>query len=357
MDRRDPTATELVLSDLHHRVSGVSASVRAMLPAMSRRYRLVFVSGNPDPAVKNLGLLQVFRLLRQPVRSRPFRIWHVRRNNEMLWGLIARDVLRCPLRLVFTSAAIRRHSWYPRQLIRRMDAVIATSTQAARHVPKVKAIVPHGVDLDRFGDDSGIDGPLTKTKGQLCVGIAGRVRPEKGTDLFVAALVRVLPRYPNVKAAVIGKTTPKYRRFADDLKRQLRGAGVLDRVQFIDEIDHRQMPDVYRQLDVVCCPARYEGFGLVPLEAMVSGTAVIASRTGAYEDIVENDETGCLIDIGATDQLVAAMERILGDESLRVRMQRGGRQRVESRFSLEREVDGVSSVYESVWQTASGDPL
>lgn len=349
--------TELVLSDLHHRVSGVSASVRSMLPALSRRYHLVFVSGNPAPGVETVSLMQAFKLLRRPVEGRPFRIWHVRRNNEMFWGLLARDVFRLPVRLVFTSAAIRRHSWYPRQLIRRMDAVIATSTQAARFVDQVEAIVPHGVDIDRFEQIPEQGGGLSLPPGRLCVGIVGRVRPEKGTDLFVEALIRLLPDHPDVSAVIVGKTTRKYRAFSEGLKKQLTAVGLLDRVSFIEEVAYQDMPAIYQQLDIVCCPARYEGFGLVPLEAMVSGTAVIASRTGAYEDIVDEGETGWLVDVGNLDQLTSALESAIVDTGRIQTMKQVGRQRVRSSFSLTREVEGVASVYERVWRLESGEQI
>lgn len=355
MGQSRAASTELVLSDLHHRISGVSASVRAMLPAMAERYRLVFVSANPAENVPTVSLAQAIGLLRIPIETRPFRIWHVRRNNEMFWGLLARDVLGCPVRLVFTSAAIRRHSWYPRQLIQRMDAVIATSTQAAHFVDNVVAIVPHGVDLRRFRDPPEEPGPLPRADADVCIGIVGRVRPEKGTDLFVEALLKVLPEHPRARAAIIGKTTRKYRAFARQLKRRLVEADLSERVVFIDEVSYRDMPLVYRQLDIVCCPARYEGFGLVPLEAMVSGTAVIASRTGAYEDIVADGETGRLIDIGSSSQLADALKQVIGDNIQRDRMKRNGRQRVATTFSLDREVEGVASVYENLWHSVSGE--
>ena len=74
----------------------------------------------------------------------------MRRNTEMRAALWARDVLRLPVKIVFTSAAIRRHSAFPRWLISRMDAVIATTEAAASFVPHVRGIVPHGVDTERF---------------------------------------------------------------------------------------------------------------------------------------------------------------------------------------------------------------
>lgn len=345
--------SQLVLSDIHHRITGVSASIRSVLPALAKHYPLLFLARQGEGDVRAISLRQGLKILRQPVSGRPFRIWHVRRNNEMLWGLILRDWLRCPVKLVFTSAAIRRHSWYPRQLIQRMDAVIATSTKASQLVPHVKAVVPHGVDVDVFsrGERDRLKSPWQKYS--VRIGLVGRLRPEKGTDLFVDALCRVLSSHPNACGILAGRATSRYQAFLKEQQRKLEKAGVLDRVFFADEIDRADMPDFYSDLDIVCAPARYEGFGLVPLEAMVSGTAVLASRTGAYEDIVDDGVTGRLVPVGDGEQLTRALNELLQQPDQVTEMKARGCERVRAHFSLDAEIAGMRAVYESLWKEHS----
>lgn len=344
---------ELVLSDLHHRITGVSASIRALLPQLDERYELMFLANRSQGRVLARSLWTGFREMARPPFMRPYRIWHVRRNNEMIWGLIARDILRLPVKLVFTSAAIRQHSWYPRQLIARMDAVIATSDRAAGFLTRVAAVVPHGVDIDRFELSALPAGPVRDqpwTGYSVCLGIVGRVRPEKGTDIFVDALCASLPKYPQACAIVAGKVTSSYSAFARSLKDRLAQAGILDRVFFLDEVDADEMPRLYSQLDIVCAPARYEGFGLVPIEAMVSGTAIIGSRTGAYEAMIDDTQTGFLVDVGSVTQITDAVRSLLSSRELLDRMKQAGRQKVRDQFSLGAEVAGIARVYEAVWK-------
>ncbi|MEX0622755.1 MAG: glycosyltransferase family 4 protein [Saccharospirillum sp.] len=343
---------DLVLSDLHHRITGVSASIRAVLPKLDERYQLMFLARRSEGNVAARSLWKGFREMARPPVGRPFRIWHVRRNNEMLWGILARDVLRMPVKLVFTSAAIRRHSWYPRQLIARMDAVIATSDRAADCLENIAAVVPHGVDIERFE----LDGTASENNQAqpwntytLRLGIVGRVRPEKGTDLFVNALCATLPNHPDACAVIAGKVTSQYQGFARRLREKLAAAGVLERVFFLDEVSSDQMPLLYSQLDIVCAPARYEGFGLVPIEAMVSGTAIIASRTGAYEAMVDEAGTGFLVDLESSPQIAEAIERLLTSPDLLDRLKQAGRQKVRNQFSLDHEVAGITHVYETLW--------
>lgn len=333
---------------MHHRITGVSASIRALLPFMQERYALVLLSRFPAEGVRRLTLLALWKILREAPLQRPFYIWHARRNNELFWALFARDVLRLPVRVVFTSAAIRRHSWYPRQLINAVDAVIATSHAAAALVPHVRAVVPHGVDIARFANAE----PLLNSPWQgfrRVVGIVGRIRPEKGTDLFVQALCEQLPKHKDVCALVVGKATAKFQRFTEELKANLATAGVLDRVFFLDEVAYADMPGIYHSMDIVCAPARYEGFGLVPIEAMCSGTAVIASRTGAYADMIQQGENGFLFDVGDQAMLSKYLAQLLSDDLLLEKQKAVGQGIVNTRFSIAREWAGIAEVYETLW--------
>ena len=80
-------------------------------------------------------------------RRRDALIWHARRNNEMIAGVLLR-ALGWPLKLVFTSAAQRHHTWITRWLIRRMDAIIATNEISASFLKREATVIPHGVDTD-----------------------------------------------------------------------------------------------------------------------------------------------------------------------------------------------------------------
>jgi mannosyltransferase len=351
--KRDGAANsdiELVVSDIHHRISGVSATVRALVPALAHRFKMALIFTMPYSGFHTESLFSLLRLLRQPVTGRAFRIWHVRRNNEMFWALLARDLFRCKVKLVFTSAAIRRHSWYPRQLIKRMDAIVAVSQRSADWVAPVVAIVPHGVDIKRFesGQTSALGAAPWLAFAQR-IGIVGRVRPEKGTDLFVSAMIATLAKHPERCAVIVGKTTAKYQSFKKNLQQQIDAAGLTGQFFFIDELPYEQMPDLYASLEVVCAPALYEGFGLVPIEAMVSGTAIVASRTGAYEDMVLPGETGELVNCGDGPALTLALTKILAEPGKLQAYQQAGQRRVRAQFSLANEIEGLARVYQQLW--------
>ena len=112
---------EVIVFNLKKRYTGVSATVNALVPLQLGQWQLAYCGTPQSNGVPAITLKEAIRLSRKPPAGRKFRIWHVRRDHEMMAGLWARDVLRLPIKLVFTSAAQRHHSWITRWLIRRME--------------------------------------------------------------------------------------------------------------------------------------------------------------------------------------------------------------------------------------------
>jgi len=342
------------MSDMHHRISGVSASIRSLIPGMSERFEVFFVANQDQGGVKARSLLQLYRLLKRwpSVSSDP--VWHVRRNNEMTWGLLFRRFVNPQLKLIFTNSAIRNHSRWPRWLISKMDAVMVTSKAGLEFLPNAVSVVPHGVDIKRF-EISNYDLKKSESSAswshyQFKIGIVGRVRPEKGTDLFSTAMCTVLKEHRDACAVIVGNATPKYADFLADLKKEWVNAGVADQVFVLGEIPIEAMPSIYSKLDIVCAPARYEGYGLVPLEAMVSGTAVVASKTGAYAEMIEDGENGFLIECGEATPLAENIERLVEDANKLTLFKLNGSSKVRNDFSIENEIEGICQVYNKVIQ-------
>ena len=200
----------------------------------------------------------------------------------MLAGIVLRDVLRMPLKLVFTSAAQRHHTGWTRFLIGRMDRVIATSTRSAAYLKVPARVVMHGIDLDRFRPDGPMPAgePAASLAGRKIVGCSGRIRHQKGTDVFVEAMIALLPRHPDWTAVITGRTTAEHADFARMLRDKVAEAGLADRILLAGEVD--DIAAWFRRFDLYVAPPRNEGFGLTPLEAMASGTPVVASDAGAF---------------------------------------------------------------------------
>src|ERR1700704_2329062 len=136
---------QLIVPNLHRRYSGVTATNRMVAPKLAKLFRACWLGPDAPDGIARIGLSDPAELGRRPVPL----IWHARRNNEMIVGVLLR-ALGWPLKLVFTSAAQRHHTWITRWLIRRMDAIIATNDISASFLKVQATVIPHGVDTDRY---------------------------------------------------------------------------------------------------------------------------------------------------------------------------------------------------------------
>jgi mannosyltransferase len=254
------------------------------------------------------------------------------------------------LKLVFTSAAQRHHTWITRWLIRQMDAIIATSDISASFLKREATVVPHGIDTELYAPpaDRAASFAQSGLPGRYAVGCFGRVRAQKGSDLFVDAMCRLLPRYPDFAAVMVGAVTTEQTGFANDLKRRIEAAGLQSRIVITGELDIEQVQRWYQRLTIYAFTSRNEGFGLTLIEAMSSGAALVASRAGAAELVVEDGVTGVLTPPGDVDALVTALEPLMRDPASAAAMGARARERVLAKFSLDAEASRIAEVYRAL---------
>jgi mannosyltransferase len=346
---------EAIATNFKRRLSGVTSTLERVVPVQARNVRIAALGPGLTDALPKIGFLDLFGGWRRPA-TKPFRIWHARRNIEMLPAWLLRDLFRMRFKVVFTSASQRHHTAWSRFLIARMDAVIATSSKTAAYLRRESTVVRHGIDVEVFQPaeekarakrELGLPAPLLDRR---LMGCFGRVRRQKGTDVFVDAMLALLPTRPDVAAVVLGRATEAHRGFQQDLKRRVAAAGLSDRVFFAGEVAPKETPAWYRVLDLFIAPQRWEGFGVTPLEAMASGVPVVATTVGAFEELVIDGETGSLIPPGEVAPMVEAASRWIDDPAALAAASVAAREHVAKAFSLEAEAAGINAVYERVWR-------
>ncbi|RLJ41402.1 mannosyltransferase [Litoreibacter meonggei] len=345
----------LFVTNFNKNFTGVSATAAGVVRAQAKGFDLRLVGhslpGCPDP----IDLKTARMLSRRAPDGYPFSIWHVRRNTEMRAAIWARDVLRLPIRIVFTSAAQRRHSAFPRWLISRMDAVIATTEAASEYVPHVRAVVPHGVDTETFhpANNRATAWAATGFPGKRGIATVGRIRPEKGTDQFVDSMIRVLPSQPDTTALVIGRAGGSNDAFLGDLKARVAAANLKDRILFPGEIESVQLRKVLRGLSLLVPLPRYEGYGMTPLEAMASGVPFVATDTGYFRAFSAQGDAGHVVPLGDVDGAAAKVENLLDNPDRLETMSRHALEVARNSYGIQTEVDGINAVYQQLWNEAS----
>ena len=339
------TFPNVVVANLHKRFTGISATVRALLPKQRRELDIGLVDTG------KLGLGGTIKLARIAVEgfAKPadaeFRVWHARRDIDMIVGILLRNLLRQKWRLVFTSAARKRPGKTLNFLINRMDAVIATSQRSAGFLDWHSVVIPHGVDTDFFCPaPCGKAKTAAEEKAERIVATVGRVRHSKGTDLFVNAMIKLLPKHPALKAVVIGDCRPEHESFRDQLKKNIEAAGLQDRIEFVGGVGPEEMRNWYRRMALCVAPSRSEGFGLTPLEAFACGTPAVAASTGAWQWVV-TDETGAIFKVGELDDLASNLDRLLECPEELARMGSKARDHVVRNHSIANEAKAINALY------------
>jgi len=337
---------QLIVPNLHRRYSGVTATNRMVAPRLAKMFRAAWLGPDAPDGIARMGFTDLLKLWR---RRTPL-IWHARRNDEMIAGVWLRS-LGWPLKLVFTSAAQRHHTWITRWLIGRMDAIIATNDASASFLKREATVIPHGVDTDVYvpPPDRAAAFAETGLPGRFAIGCFGRVRAQKGSDVFVDAMCRLLPRYPDFTAVLVGAITPEQMLFANDLKNRIAAAGLQSRIVISGELAIEQVQRWYQRLTIYAFTSRNEGFGLTLIEAMSVGAALVASRAGAAELVVEDGVTGVLMTPGDADALVKALEPLMRDPASAAVMGERGRARVLEKFSLDAEASRIAMVYRNLF--------
>ena len=130
-----------------------------------------------------------------------------------------------------------------------------------------------------------------------------------------------------------------------DLKRRAENDDLRGRVHFLG---HRaDVPRILRSVDVFCLPSRQEGLGTSVLDAMASGTPVVAAAAGGIPEMVEDMKSGILVPAADTRALGDRIVEVLRDAELARRLAEGGKRRI-GEFSADRMVERTVTVYEDV---------
>ncbi|MDD9717906.1 glycosyltransferase family 4 protein [Dinoroseobacter sp. PD6] len=339
--RPSPRDLDVIAPNLKQRLSGVTSTIIRLVPVQARQIAIAATGPGLPDHVPHIPLSALVTLPRDR-----WRVWHARRNTEMLLGLVLRHVFRRKLRLLFTTASQRQHSAYTKWLIRQMDGVVAVSRKSAAYLDRPATVILHGIDLDDFtppADKPALRARLGLDPQATLIGCIGRIRAQKGTDLFVDAMLRLLPDRPGAQAIVLGRATEAHKDFLAGLQSRIAAAGLSDRIHFPDEVPPDQVAAWYQALDLYVAPQRWEGFGLTPLEAMACGVPVVATDVGAFSEQLDPPEIGLLVPRDDLAALTAATDEML-DRDLAAEGAKA-RAKMEAEFSLTREAEALIAVY------------
>ncbi|HYI99117.1 MAG TPA: glycosyltransferase [Thermoleophilaceae bacterium] len=227
-----------------------------------------------------------------------------------------------------------------RAVVAAADRIVATCTDEVFELLRIGAdrrriaVVPCGVDLDRFRPD----GPAhARREGLRRIVTLGRLVERKGVGNVIEALAEV----PDAELVVVGGPEAAELEYDGEVRRLravARAAGVEHRVAFAGRLGRDEVPALIRSADVVAAVPWYEPFGIVPLEAMACGVPVVASAVGGMIDTVVDGVTGAHVPPRDPAALAATLRDLLDRPELRARLGRAGAARARERYGW----DGIA---------------
>jgi len=293
--------------------------------------------------------LAFVRLVRTVRAFRPT-IVHTHLQSPNLYGRVAARLAGVPIVIatehnVYTGKA-RRYVAVERWLARRTDALVAVSAEVRQFLSaqlgvaaSTIQVVPNGVAVRAPSPDRvaalrariGAGGGAT-------IGTIASLTSKKGHEFLLRAAAHLRDRGVACTVVVAGDGPERAR-----LEALAAGLGLADRVHFLGVVPHAA--DVLPAIDVFVLPSLVEGLPLALLEAMLAGTAVVATSVGGVPEIVKSGVNGLLVQPANETDLADAIVSLIQSPELRARLAAQARETIEHGFTEAAYLESLSSLY------------
>ena len=271
-------------------------------------------------------------------------------------GTLMGWLARVPVRLAWETASHHDtffHPWHRRFMYRRVmpltTRILTVSEEGRQSIIQVErlrpekiAVLPAGVEVDRFVPRSGgLDRQsLDLDDGDLVLGVVARLDPIKGHAFLLEALARVRAQAasPRLRCLFIGDGPERQK-----LEAQAEALGLSDTVRFLGFRD--DVPALLPLLDLFVLPSISEGLPNVILEAMAAGVPLAASAVGGIPEVVESGRHGWLFPSGDVDALADRLQQAMNDPLALKKMGAEARAHVVAHYSMAAQIRTFEALY------------
>lgn len=293
------------------------------------------------------------------VRAHDVRIIHTHLLGSAVYGALVGLFTRIPVIAVMHGPTDVRApgslAFVKRWLLKRCAALVAVSTSTRDAlvefgIPFGKiTLIRNGVDTSGYapGRTDELRAELGLGREDLLIGAVGNIRAPKSYEVLLRAARSVLERCPEAFFVIVGEGSEAALQPLLQLCDELN---ISTRVRFVGF--RRSRAELYWNFDVFVSSSRSEGLSLAFLEAMATGRAIVATRSGGPQEAVVSGESGILVPIEDPQRLAVALLEVLADPDLRARLGTTARQHVVAHFSLEATIRD----YEALYRRLAGNP-
>ncbi|MEE8636463.1 MAG: glycosyltransferase family 4 protein [Acidiferrobacterales bacterium] len=279
---------------------------------------------------------------------------HMHWGKDLALAVLAKTLAHRPVRLVYTrqmNITRAKNDPYHRWLYRHVDKIIVISKllleQARRLLPipadRVELLYYGVPDVAAAGSSPCADFLANIGLGQrhLRVALFGRIEHAKGQHLLVEAIARLVTQGLDVGAAIIGH--PMDAVYFDRLKQTIRSRRLHGHIAIRSFVDNPMT--IMKCFDAIVLATYCETFGLVLIEGMKAGVAVIGTNAGGVPDIIADGVTGLLFEPGDSTGLAGAISRLYRDRAFAEQLAVKGKRSVDTRFSEHRHFERLEAIF------------
>ncbi|NKY61207.1 glycosyltransferase family 4 protein [Gordonia rubripertincta] len=350
-----PGGVQAHVTELAHVFIDRGHEVSVLAPA-SRRTELpeYVVRAGPSLAIPYNGSVsrvnfspKGYLRLRRWIAENGFDVLHVHEPNSPSISMLSLMVASGPIVTTFHTAT-SKSLWLSafqgilRPYHERIAGKIAVSELARRwqmeSLGSDAVEIPNGINVAGFANAEPLDG--YPHPGGTILFLGRFDEPRKGIDILMRALPSVVEKFPDVRVLVVGG--------GNQAALRRRAGSLADHLVFLGQVDDATKARALASADVYCAPnLGGESFGIVLVEAMAAGAAVIASSLNAFRRVLDDGRAGKLVDTGSPDQLAAGIISLLSDDEAREQLVARGRIRAD-KYDWSRVADQILRVYDTV---------
>lgn len=230
--------------------------------------------------------------------------------------------------------------------LRNAATVIALTEDMKREIQKIRAVeptvLPNGIDLERFENlpsRKNLRSRLMIEQGQKIILFVGVLKLVKGVRYLIETMTTIKQKEPMARLLIVGDGEER-----QTLEELAEGLNLRGQVSFAGRVPNEVVPQYMAASDVFVLPSLSESFGIVNLEAMASGLPIVASNLRGMKEIVEDGQSGFLVEPRNPEAIAQKVLLLLQDEGLRRRMGERNKQKAKQ-YSWEEIVAKLEEIY------------
>lgn len=248
-----------------------------------------------------------------------------------------------------------KNDFYHRFLYQRMDLMIAITQEVKKQVEKFINGFNRKTKMIFIGTKEShliTASELKEIKNQydinaeFVLGIVGRVEEQKGQHIVIDAFSQIIKQGVDAQLLIIGETTigeAKHEVYLSKLKNNINKNNLNQKVVFTGFCNN--VDKIIQTLDVLILATKKETFGMVLVEAMHAGVAVVASNLGGPTEIIDNNKNGLLFKSFDSDDLALKLKKITNDTKFRLTLAQNGKKKAQKVFAENEQFNQVLSAY------------